>query len=85
MARIGDINSIINDGLKSFMEEYKRVYEDYKWEEPYSGFRLEQCGKQWRVMQYTLGHKEPKTDFMTYKEAEALMKIFKAGENDGDS
>jgi len=70
------INEILEEGLnKIFMEEYNK----YKYEP--RGYYLEQCGKKWRVMHNTAIYSiEPKTGWLTYKEADALLKIFKVGE-----
>lgn len=66
--------SIIEEGLKSFQEAY---IDEFKYNLG-SGYRLEQCGKRWRVMHISFTHREPKTDWMTYEEADALKKLFEA-------
>ena len=75
-------HSIMHETIdKLFKDEYAK----YKRDELYTGYRLEQCGKHWRVMQYSLGDKEAKTGWLTYKEADALLKIFKSGEEHGNT
>ena len=66
---------IIEESLKNGIDDaFKEAYS----KNMFVGYRLEQCGKQWRVMHYQSSDKEPKTDWMTYEEAEALRKLFEA-------
>lgn len=62
---------------KALNEAFKEEYAKYR-PNPFIGYRLEQCGKQWRVMHHMMGNKEAKTDWMPYEEAEALRKLFEA-------
>lgn len=79
-----DVQAIVSESLNEiFNKEYSKFQRRH---EEQIGYRLEQCGKMWRV-KYTeaWGVAEYKTDFLTYKEAQALLVIFKSGEDDGNS
>jgi hypothetical protein len=68
---------------KPFSEVFKDMFGDIKIN-PFVGYRLQQSGKKWRVMHHMFGFKEPKTEWLTRRQAEALLKIFKSGENNGN-
>lgn len=76
------ITQILSDSMNKIFEEEYSKYTQFEYRE---GYILEQCGKKWRVKHTKFGVSEYKTDFLPYKEAEALLKIFKSGEDDGNS
>lgn len=70
---------------KALDEIFLDVYRKYKFPRQLHEHILEQCGKKWRVKKVAYPSDEIKTEWLTHKEADALLKIFKSGENDGDS
>lgn len=88
MAVAKDISKILEEGMKVFHDEYQKIYTSHKPYRPIVNLGdliLEQCGKQWRVKEVAYPSDEYKTGWLTRKEAEALLKIFKSGEEDGTS
>lgn len=82
------VSEIINEGMKSFFDETKKIYTHHKPYRPLVNLGdhiLEQCGKKWRVKKVAYPSDEIKTGWLKYKEADALLKIFKAGEENGTS
>lgn len=88
MAVAKGISKILEEGLKVFYDEYQKIYTSHKVYRPIVNLGdliLEQCGKRWRVKRVAYPSDEIKTGWLTYKEADALLKIFKSGEEHGDS
>jgi len=77
------IRQIVEEGLTNvFKEEYGKYSKDqYGYE---YGYKLEQCGKLYRVKKNTFGVIEYQSGWLKLNEAQAIMKLME-GNNHGDS